>query len=348
VLWVGRRGRGRGIAGSAIVPDGRVGQNAPRHSLKGSVLLAVLTIALPVFGLILAGFVTARLGGLGPPATGALNQFVVYLALPAVLFQAMAHIAPVDLVHPGLLAAFGGAIILPFMASLALSWWFGARLGSGAIHAMGATFSNVGYMGLPLCRMAFGDESLVPGVITMVITACPQFALAIILLELDRPGRPGPVAIARRVSRSLIRNPLLIAPVAGLGIALTGWGLPIALDRFLLLLGAAATPCALVATGLMLSETVGRFPWGLVCRLVALKLLVKPAIAWFIAFHLVEMPPAWAETAVLMAALPTGAGAFILSRLYGQEPAATSGTILVSTILSFVTLSVLLTWLTPV
>ena len=316
----------------------------PRRT-GGLTLLAVLTIALPVFGLILSGVVAGRLGGLGAAATEALNRFVVNLALPAVLFHAMAHIDPVDLAHPGLLAAFGGAIIAPFLISLAWSRLAGVRLGDSAIQATAATFSNVGYMGLPLCRIAFGDASLVPGVITMVITACPQFAAAVILLELDRPGRAGWRAIVGRVGRALIRNPLLIAPVAGLGVALSGVALPVALDRFLVLLGGAATPCALVATGLMLVQTAGRFRFGLVARLVALKLLVKPAIAWVIAFHLVAMPPAWAETAVIMAALPTGAGAFILARLYDREAAVTSSTILVSTVLSFVTLSVLLTWL---
>lgn len=313
----------------------------------GRILLAVVTIALPVFGLILAGVVVARLGGLGAASTEALNLFVVYLALPAVLFQAMAHIDPVDLVHPGLLAAFGSAIVIPFLISLAWSRWAGARLGDSTIQALGATFSNVGYMGIPLCRIAFGDEALVPSVITMVITACPQFAAAVILLEMDRPfGAGGWRVIARRVGRALLRNPLLIAPVAGLVVALSGWPLPLAVDRFLTLLGGAATPCALVATGLMLVQTAGQFRFALVARLVALKLLVKPAIAWVIAFHLVSMPPAWAETAVIMAALPTGAGAFILARLYDREASVTSGTILVSTVLSFVTLSVLLHWLT--
>ncbi len=325
----------------------RAGRRGTERSAawESPVLLAVFTIALPVFGLILAGVVAGRLGGLGAAATEALNRFVVNLALPAVLFHAMAHINPTDLAHPGLLAAFGGAITVPFLLSLAWSRLAGARLGDSAIQAMSATFSNVGYMGLPLCRIAFGDASLVPGVITMVITACPQFAVGVILLELDRPGRAGWRAIVGRVSRALVRNPLLIAPVAGLAVALAGVSLPVALDRFLLLLGGAATPCALVATGLMLVQTAGRFRFGLVARLVALKLLVKPAIAWVIAFHLVAMPPAWAETAVIMAALPTGAGAFILARLYDREAAVTSGTILLSTLLSFVTLSVLLTWL---
>ena len=79
---------------------------------------------------------------------------------------------------------------------------------------------------------------------------------------------------------------------------------------------------------------------------MVLKLLIQPAIAWVIAFHVVSMPPSWAETAVLMSALPTGAGAFILAKLYGREVGSTSGAVFLSTLLSFATLSALLAVLT--
>ncbi len=308
-------------------------------------MLAVLSVALPVFGLILVGGVVGRRGLLGRDATGALNMFVVYLSLPAVLFQAMAHIRPADLANGGLLAAFCLGIVVPFGIVLWLARRRGTGLGDGAMQALSATFCNTGYMGIPLCRMAFGDDSLVPGVITMVITACPQFALAIALIEMDRPGM-SVRRIAGRVGGALVRNPLLIAPVAGLLVSALGLPLPLVLERFLTILGGAATPCALVATGMMVAEPTGRFQFGLVGGLVLMKLLVQPAIAWVVAFRLVDLPPAWAGTAVLMSALPTGASAFILAKLYGREVASTSGTVLVSTIVSFATLSVLLAWLT--
>jgi predicted permease len=198
-------------------------------------------------------------------------------------------------------------------------------------------------MGIPLCRMAFGDESLVPSVICMVITACPQFAVAIALIEMDRPGQ-APLRIATKVGSALIRNPLLISPVAGLLVSALGLPLPVVLERFLIIMGGAATPCALVATGMMVAETTERFRPLLVGRLVVLKLLLQPAVAWVVAYRLVDLPSVWAGTVVLMSALPTGASAFILAKLYGREVASTSGTVLVSTVLSFATLSVLLAW----
>ena len=314
-------------------------------SLHGNVpLLPVLSIALPVFGLILIGGIAGRVGFLGRDATGALNMFVVYLSLPAVMFQAMAHIPPAQLANGGLAAAFCVGIAVPGVIALVLARRQKVSLGNAAMQALSATFCNTGYMGIPLCRMAFGDESLVPGVICMVITACPQFAVAIALIESDRPGQ-APLRIAIRVGTALVRNPLLISPVAGLVVAALGLPLPLVLERFLTILGGAATPCALVATGMMVGETTERFRPLLVGRLMVLKLLVQPAVAWVIAYRLVDLRPAWAGTAVLMSALPTGASAFILSKLYGREVASTSGTVLVSTVVSFVTLSLLLAWL---
>ena len=308
-------------------------------------MLAVLSIALPVFALILTGWGAGRARLLGRDSTGAMNLFVVWLALPAVLFRAMTQIHPAELLNGGLLASFGLGIAIPFAISLVWSRRAGTRLSNSAIQALSATYCNVGYMGIPLCLMAFGQDSLVPGVITMVITACVQFGATIVLIEIDHPGPPDLSRMLRRISGALARNPLLISPLLGLLVALTGYSLPLALDRFLLLLGGAATPCALVATGLMLGETTEKFQPLLVARLVALKLLVQPAIAWVIAFKLMTLPPAWGETAVLMSALPTGAGAFILAKLYGKEAASTSGAVLVSTILSFATLSLLLAWM---
>jgi hypothetical protein len=307
-------------------------------------LLPVLSIALPVFGLILIGGFAGRFGFLGRDATGALNMFVVYLALPAVMFQAMAHIRPADLANGGLLAAFCVAIAVPGAIALGVARWQRARLGDAAMQALAATFSNTGYMGIPLCRMVFGDAALVPSMVCMVVTACPQFAVAIALIEADRPGQ-APLRIAGRVGTALARNPLLLSPVAGLLVSTIGLELPLVLDRFLTILGGAATPCALVATGMMVAETTERFRPLLVGRLVVLKLLVQPAVAWFVAYQLVDLPPVWAGTAVLMSALPTGASAFILAKLYGREVAATSGTVLVSTVGSFATLTVLLAWL---
>jgi predicted permease len=315
---------------------------AARRAGYTAAMFVVLSVAMPVFGLILTGALASRFGLLGREVTGALNLFVVYLSLPAVLFQAMAHIHLADLAAPGMVVAYSAAIAVPFVAVLWHARRQGRRLGDGTMQALAATYANVGYMGIPLCRIAYGDAGLVPAIITLVITACPQFAIAVVLLEADRDGPASRRQVILRVSKALLRNPLLIAPLAGLAVAGLGIDLPLALDRYLTLLGGGATPCALVAGGMMVAESSERFRPGLVVGLVMVKLVAQPLIAWALAVPVFHLPPVWAKTAVVMSALPTGSGAFILARLYARDISATSGTVLVSTILSAVTLSVAL------
>ena len=70
-------------------------------------MFSTLLIVLPIFALILAGWVTRKIGVLGAAATTELNRFVVYLALPALLFDIVAHAHWADIWQPGFIAAFG-------------------------------------------------------------------------------------------------------------------------------------------------------------------------------------------------------------------------------------------------
>lgn len=304
----------------------------------------VLSVALPVFALIAVGSLLGYFRLLGAGTTVALNQFVMYLALPAVLFQAMARIDLRQFFNPAFFAAFAGAIVVAYALSLALSRRHATPFANSSVQALAATFCNTGFVGIPVCLAAFGQASLVPAVIALVITACIQLGAALAMIEAAVQPGASAWATGRKVARVLARNPFLISPLAGLIYGQMDLGLPVPMDRFLTILGAAATPCALVAIGLQLVEAGERFQPLLVARLVGIKLLVQPAVAYVVAVHLWPMPPVWAATAVIMSALPTGTSAFLLAQLYGREAQTCSGTVLVSTIFSFFTLSMLLAW----
>ncbi len=115
--------------------------------------------------------------------------------------------------------------------------------------------------------------------------------------------------------------------------------------RFTTLLGSAASPCALVTIGLFLAHSERPAGHLASIRLVTLKLLVQPAITALFALWVFAMPPIWAKAAILLGALPTGTGPFMLAKLYDREAAVTSRVILLSTALSIVTVSALVAWL---
>ena len=307
----------------------------------------------PVFALILTGFLCARRGILGPAATDSLNNFVVWLALPALLFQAMAGITWADVDHPGFLAAFTGGMVATFLLSFLLGRRranrpAGHRLADRSIEGLDAAYANTGFMGIPLCLAALGTASLVPAIIATILTACVLFAGAIVLIETDMHEEPRLGATLRKVGLSLARNPLLVSPVLGLAAAILHgtlhMALPAPLLRFTSLLGDAASPCALVTIGLFLAQSHAARETGLIARLVALKLLVQPAITAILAFWVFAMPALWAHTALILSALPIGTGPFMLAKRYNREAAVTSRAILISTVLSLLSVSALVAW----
>ena len=311
---------------------------------------AVVDTVLPVFALIGVGYAAGARGLLDAGVTDALNRFVVWLALPALLFGATARMSLADVDHPGFALAAAGGMAGTFALSMLLDRRRGTRLTDRAIEGLDAAYGNTGFLGIPLGLALFGQAVLPALVISTLLTTCLLFGLAVVLIEVDlAAGRPGASAQGLRATLlkaggSLARNPLLAAPVLGGLWAATGLALPLPADRFVTLLAAAAGPCALVTIGLFLHQQDERADPREVVRLVGLKLLVQPLLTLAIA-SAVPMPKPWFDSALLLAALPTGTGPFMLAKLYGREAAVTSRAILLSTVLSVATVSALVVWM---
>ncbi|MGE0724356.1 MAG: AEC family transporter [Alphaproteobacteria bacterium] len=306
---------------------------------------AVVDVVLPVFGVMLAGYVAGRTRVLRAAASEALNGFVFWFGLPALLFAAMARVPVGEVFHLPFLAAFGGAFAITFVLAMAVGLLFApADLARQTMQAMAASFANTGYLGLPLYLTAYGQDRALPAVIAAVFNAGIGAAVAIALVEIGR-REGGGAKVARDVARSIATNPLLVATVAGLAVSAVGIGLPRPLATFCDLLGAAAGPGALFAIGLFLVGKPIRGGWAELGWATGCKLLLQPAIAAWLAFSVFEMERDWAVAAVVMSALPTGALAFVIARRYDVHVEGTSAAILATHAASFVTLAALLAWL---
>jgi malonate transporter len=108
---------------------------------------AVLNAAVPIVALIFTGYVCGRCGVLSPAATDSLNRFAIHLALPALMFLAMSRVTPGQAAQHGFVLAFAGGIAITFALGFALSRLRGRRVATARIEALGASYSNVGFMG---------------------------------------------------------------------------------------------------------------------------------------------------------------------------------------------------------
>lgn len=300
----------------------------------------LVNIVLPVFAIVAAGFLCGARGLLGEDSSEALNRFVYWVALPALLFRAMAGVDLAAVVNVPFLVGFLGPLLaLWLVASLLARLLFGRDLGQATLHGMNSVLGNSGFMGIPLAITAYGQPAAVPAIVATIVNAAVVPAIAITLIEVAR-GRGAGVGVALKLARSLVTNPVLVAPLLGLAWAAAGLAMPAPLDSFTAILGAAAAPCALFAIGLFLvgkPQSEGRAE---VVLMMAMKLVAHPALTALMVFWIWPADPLWAKNAVLMAALPTGSSTFVLAQAYGVYVLRTSTTILWGTVVSVATISV--------
>ena len=314
---------------------------------------AVFDVVLPVFGLILVGYLAGRFRLLGQESSEALNRFVYFFALPALLFVGVARVPAHDVLNLPFLAAFMGGVVSVFVLAAVVARF--AFPGTGAAVTLGALssiFANVGYMGIPLFLTAFGPKGVLPAVISAVAMAALVMASGVVIIELTLSSGHGIGKALRNVSRAVALNPLVVGSVVGFAWNAAGIPLPTPLATFADLLGAASGPSALFAIGLFLaSQSINALMGGRkaieVVWLLVLKLVVQPLITWWIA-HLVGLDPFWTASAVILSALPTGALVFVLAQQYGIYVQRASAVILASTVVSVVTLSIFMIVLRPV
>jgi predicted permease len=302
-------------------------------------MIAILNVVLPVFGIVLAGYLCGRFGVLGDASSEALNRFVYFLALPALFFISMARVPVGEVFNGRFLAAYvGGAAATALLAVGFGRLLFPNRLAATGIQGLAAIFANTGYMGIPLLVTAFGPAAALPAIIATVLNGAVIMAIGIFIVEMDLSRGRGAGVVVMDALAGVAKSPLVLSAVAGIVASSAGLAMPEAVGRFCDILGAAAPPAALFAIGLFMvgrSMTAGLAETG---WLVAHKLLVQPLATAGIAFGLLPMDRVWTASAVTLAALPTGSLVFVLAQQYGVYTQRATAAILVSTILSVATL----------
>lgn len=301
----------------------------------------IFNVVLPVFAIILTGYACGRLGVLGPASSEAINKFVYFVALPVLLFYSMARVDPAEIFNWPYLGAFaGGSIITTIIAIIFARFVFKIRLAEQSMYGMIAIFGNTGYMGIPLAIIAFGEAGALPAIVATVFQAAVMIPIYAVLIEADIRGERS-IKAAIEVTKSLAKNPLIVASFAGILWSLTGIQLPTPVANFSSILSAAAGPSALFAIGLFMVGKPLFHGFAETSSVTFIKLFIHPAITWVLFMFVFDVEPLWQAVGMLMAALPAGALCFVVAQNYNIYVQRTSASILVSTIVAVLTLSVL-------
>lgn len=307
---------------------------------------SILETVLPIFGLVLLGYIVGRRGWMSEEAIKGLNTFVFYFAIPALLFRATA--GGLGAVELSIVGAYFSVVGVTFLLALAVArLLFRTGPAERALFGMGSIFSNTVLLAIPLIFTALGEEAGRRLMLIITFHSVIIFPIVTVLIELGLGAGQGWRALALGTTKALALNPIILALLAGIAYGQSGLAVPAAGERFLALLGGAAAPCALFALGASLTAFKISGDLKETLAIVVMKLLVHPALMAVFALYVFELPPLAAAVAILTAACPSGANVFIMARHYNLYLGRSASAVLISTAVSVVTLSLLLAILGP-
>jgi predicted permease len=305
--------------------------------------------------LVLAGYVAAKRGWLPLDAIPGLNSFVLYFALPCMLFRFGASTPMAQLLDGSV------ALLYTLSASVMvlLGMWALRRRhnwNESAFGTMAVAFPNTGYMGLPLLLSLFGSAAVGPAIVTIVVDLFFTSSICIALSRLDQAQTHGARTALVQAIKSVFSIPLTWAIALGALVSINEWVLPEMLTQTVGLLAGAAAPVALFTIGALLARPVppaalGWWHWqrgGVDALLVFLKLVVHPVWVSVVGWGLMQMGLPLTPTAlmavVLVAALPSASNSALLAERFGADSARITRVILLSTALAFPSFSAWVAW----
>ncbi len=304
-------------------------------------MLPILNVTAPFFALVLCGYLAARYRTLPENAVPALNTFVLYFALPCMLFRFAAGAPFHDILNfPVFLAYMATGLAILALSAAAAHCAARETVREAAFAALAVAWSNWGYMGIPLIPALLGQRALAAliaaGMADLLVVVSAALALA--SLENRAGGVRGAVAGA---VVHIGKNPLIWAVIVGGVFSALELRVPGAADQFVRLLGQAAGPVALFTIGVSLYRPGTRARGADVLAIAGGKLLLHPALAAVVAGYAFRLPWLEVQTLVLAAALPVGGSVFLFAERHGANAERIAAVILVSTALAFVTFSAL-------
>lgn len=267
---------------------------------------------------------------LGQDSQRILSRLVYFVATPALLVDVLSRTDVSDVLGVGFAIA-GLSVLAVLVVYVPLARRRGRSLSHIVVGALSGSYSNAGYLGLPIAVYVLGDAAYaVPVMVLQLIVYAP---LALSALDLDATGRrPTPTALAL----AGLRNPVSVAAVCGVLISVAGVTLPEIAAEPVALLGGMAVPGALLAYGVSLrfGGAIGSADRWEITAIALLKLVWMPAAAYVLARFAFGLESDQVFGLTVMAALPTAQNVFVYASRFQRSELLARDSVAVTTLLS--------------
>jgi hypothetical protein len=314
-------------------------------------MLEILRVTFPFFALVLCGYAAARMKLLPLEAIPGLNGFVLFFALPCMLFRFGSGTPIAQLLDAGVFFTYLFCALVVVGFSIAISLNRRIRWNDASLGALVAAFPNTGFMGVPLLVALLGAQAVGTAIVTIVVDLVITSSLCVALSRMDAAGEHGAAVAARKALMGVLRNPMPWA--ISLGAAFSFWNLALLgpVGKTVDLLADAASPVALFTMGAVLARSAmlahedegdplraaDYLPIALV-KLVLHPVLVllagMTAIQWGAQITALAL-----QVMVLVAALPSASNVSLLAERLGADNGRIARIILVTTAAAFLTFS---------
>ncbi len=321
-------------------------------------MLQIFSVTFPFFALVLAGYIAARRGMLPMEAIPGLNGFVLFFALPCMLYRFGASMPVTQLLDPSVFFTY--VLCALVMVAFAVAISLNRRIGwnDASFGALVAAFPNTGFMGVPLLVALLGPKAAGPAIVTILADLLVTSSLCIALSRLDGADEHGAAKAAKNALKGAAANPMPWAIMLGAVSSAASVVLPKPVEQTMGMLADAASPVALFTIGAVLARsqlmTASGHAEPLKMRdylpMAALKLFLHPVLVFVVGAAAMSVGVPLNKFAlivmVLVAALPSASNVAMLAERFGADNGRVARIILVTTAAAFLTFSLAVAVLT--
>jgi predicted permease len=321
-------------------------------------MLQIFSVTFPFFALVLCGYVAARRRWLPLEAVAGLNGFVLFFALPCMLYRFGATTPIAQLLDASVFFTWLLCAVIMVSFTIAVSLNQRIRWNDSSFGALVAAFPNTGFMGVPLLVALLGPAAAGPIIVTMTVDLVITTSLCIALSRLDGADKHGAAVALRNAIKGMLYNPMPWAILLGTVASAVQLQLPGPLDRTLGLLGDAASPVALFTIGAVLARSQmlaalhqhAPIPLRDYVPVAVFKLLLHPLLVALVGGGAIQLglplDRSVLTVMVLIAALPSASNVSLLAERFGADNGRIARIILVSTAVAFLSFSTVVGWMT--
>ncbi len=298
-------------------------------------MISIANTIIPIFLIILLGWFLRSRKFVSAEILVPLNRLVYYLAIPAMIFKALANASFSAFFNPTLLAATLGPIIIVFFIALFFGFVFSVKRELMGTFVQSSFHGNLGYIGFAVSYYLLGEEGLTMASVLSGFIMLLQNFLAVLVLQFFSGTVDNPRGVWFFIKK-IWGNPVILSAIAGIAFSVLEIPIGTTIDRSLGILSGMALPLGLLVIGSSISLKLVRAHIGVSFLAGVFKLLLLPGIG-LAAYSLFRIPPEQLVPGVILLACPTATITYIMAGEMKGSTSLASSAISMNTLLSGLT-----------